>query len=89
MKIKMSQVSKILGKLIEVFEEEDQDYPNNSIVRSKERAINNVLNKITNDKVSQSKIVETIRHGMFGDDRTYVSICNGLRELGYKIVEGE
>lgn len=87
-KIKMSQIKKIFNLSFEIFEEQDNFYPDNRIVKNKERAINNILSKITPDTKEQCLILESIEKEMFNKkDYTYKPICDNLRSLGYTIVE--
>lgn len=88
-------MKEISGKLIveiqrlsiELFEAQDEYYPDGRVVRARERAIWNRLAKITNDKQEQVKILEAIESGNWRtDDLTYKPICDDLRKLGYEII---
>ncbi|MBR8723222.1 hypothetical protein IX325_001539 [Fusobacterium necrophorum subsp. funduliforme] len=87
--IYMSQIKKIAILCLEVFEEQDNVYPDMRTVRNKERAIKNVLNKITEDEEEQRKIYNAIDNEILNyEDCTYKPMCNNLRALGYTVVEG-
>lgn len=71
---------------MELFEALDEDYPDNRVVKAKERAIYNRLNKITDDKVLKEKIRLCIQQNMWNmNDITFRPICNELRKLGLEI----
>lgn len=71
---------------MELFEALDEDYPDNRVVKAKERAIYNRLNKITDDKVLKEKIRLCIQQNMWNmNDITFRTICNELRKLGLEI----
>lgn len=87
--IYMSQIKSIAILCLEVFEEQDNVYPDMRTVRNKERAIQNTLRKITKDKEEQRKIYDAIDKEIFNyEDCTYKPMCNNLRALGYTVVEG-
>lgn len=85
--IKMSQIVKITKLWLDIFYEEDSDYPNYRVIKPKERAIDRVLESITSDKEEQKKVYKTIIKKIFSTE-TYKPICDDLRALGYTIVEG-
>lgn len=71
---------------MELFEALDEDYPDNRIVKAKEKAIYNRLNKITDDVVLKEKIRLCIQQNMQNmNDITFRPICNELRKLGLEI----
>lgn len=71
---------------MELFEALDEDYPDNRIVKAKEKAIYNRLNKITDDVVLKEKIRLCIQQNMWNmSDITFRPICNELRKLGLEI----
>ena len=87
MKIEFKYIVQIQRLEIEIFETLDDDYPDNRVVRAKERAIYNRLNKITDDVVLKEKIRLAIQQGMWDwRDNTYKPICNNLRNLGFEII---
>ncbi|WP_339980450.1 hypothetical protein [Fusobacterium necrophorum] len=87
--IYMSQIKKIAILAVEIFEEEDNNYPDRRVIKNKERAIKNVLNKITEDEEEQRKIYNAIDNEILNyEDCTYKPMCNNLRNLGYTVVEG-
>lgn len=87
--IYISQIKKIAILCLEVFEEQDNVYPDMRIVRNKERAIQNTLKTISKDEEEQRKIYDAIEKEIFNyEDCTYKPMCNNLRALGYTVVEG-
>ncbi|MCF0163361.1 MAG: hypothetical protein HUJ88_12400 [Fusobacterium necrophorum] len=87
--ISMSQIKKIAVLALEVFEEQDNVYPDMRTVRNKERAIQNTLKIISKDKGEQRKIYDAIEKEIFNyEDCTYKPMCNNLRKLGYTVLEG-
>lgn len=71
---------------MDLFEVLDDDYPDYRIVKNKERAIYNRLDKITNDRVLKEKIRLVIQHEMWDtEDHTFKPIFNKLRELGVQV----
>ncbi len=88
--IKMSTIAKIQRCTMRIFEAQDQDYPDNRIVASNERAIQHYLDDITSDTNEQCKILNAIESENFNTkDYTYKPICDNLRALGYEVVEGQ
>ncbi|KDE67266.1 hypothetical protein MVQ18_09740 [Fusobacterium necrophorum] len=86
--IYMSQIKKIAILALEVFEEQDNIYPDMRTVRNKERAIQNTLKIISKDQEEQRKIYDAIEKEIFNyEDCTYKPMCNNLRNLGYTVVE--
>lgn len=80
-------VSEIQKLSIELFEAQDEDYPDGRVVKAKEKAIWNRLAKITSDKKEQGKILDAINHGNWRTDAlTYKPICDELRNFGYEII---
>ena len=89
--IKLIWIAKIQRATIKIFEAEDCDieYVDRRVVKSNERAINTYLNKITEDKDLQQKIMKIIHENNFNsEDQTFRPICNELRKLGFTIKEG-
>lgn len=78
---------KITNLWLDIFYEEDSDYPDYKVIKPKERAIDRVLESITSDKEEQKKVYKTITKKIFSTE-TYKPICDDLRKLGYAIVEG-
>lgn len=86
-KIELKDIKKLQHLYMDIFYEEDEDYPNRRIVSNKERAVQRILDKITNNKEIQNNIYNTIIHYTWDNtDYTFKPICDGLRKLGYKIV---
>lgn len=87
MKIRLKDIAKIQRLEMEIFEEEDSFPVDNRIIKNKERAIYNTLNKITMDWDKREKIRDCIYKNMFNqEDTTFKPICDGLRALGYEVV---
>ncbi len=88
--IKMSTIAKIQRCTMRIFEAQDEDYPDNRVVVSNERAIQHYLADITSDTNEQCKILNAIESENFNTkDYTFKPICDNLRQLGYEIVEGK
>ena len=86
-KIKLKDIQKLQHLYIDIFSEEDEDYPNRRIISNKERAVQRILDKITNQKFNQIEIWKVIQIKSWdATDNTYMPICNRLRELGYEII---
>lgn len=72
---------------MDIFYQEDDDYPNYRIIAQKNRYIQRTLNKISRNKDVQNEIYDTIIHKTWNnEDMTFKPICNALRNLGYKII---
>lgn len=90
MEIELKDIIKLQHLYIEIFYEEDEDYPDCRVIRAKEKAVQRILNKITNNRFNQAEIWKVIQIKSWDDsDKTFKPICNRLRELGYKIKKGE
>ena len=88
--INLIDIAKLQKLYIDIFEEEDCDYPDYRIIRNKEKAVERILNKITNDEEEQRKIYDIIVHESWNmNDRTFKPICDGIRALGYKVISKE
>lgn len=87
MKIRLKDIVKIQRLEMEIFEEEDGFPVDNRIIKNKEKAIFNTLNKITMDWDKRAEIRDCIYKNMFNtEDTTFKPICDGLRDLGYEVV---
>lgn len=85
--IEFKNIVKLQRLYIEIFEEEDNDYPDRRIIANKESTAQRVLNKITNNRFNQGEIWKVIQLKSWdATDNTYKPICDRLRELGYKII---
>ena len=81
------KIAKIQKLYIEIFEEEDCDYPDYRVIRPKENAIFKILNSFTQSREKQNEIYDIIIHKTWDmSDKSYKPICDGLREKGYKII---
>lgn len=89
-KIELKDIKKLQHFYIDIFSEEDEDYPDRRIIRNKERAVQKILDKITDRKFNQIEIWKVIQLKSWdATDNTFKPICNRLRELGYEIVNNE
>ena len=90
MNIDFKDIVKLQRLYVEIFEEEDCDYPNRRIIAPKEKAIERILNKITNDNTKKQEIYRCVCEGTWcWEDNTYKPICDRLRDLGYVIKESD
>lgn len=86
-KIELKDIVKLQHLHIDIFTEEDEDYPNKRIISNKERAVQRILDKITDKRFNQIEIWKVIQVKSWDTtDDTYRPICNRLRELGYEII---
>ena len=84
--INLIDIKKLQKWYIDVFEEEDSDYPNYVVIGQKNRHTQRILNKITPDREEQRKIYDIIVHESWNmEDRTFKPICDGIGALGYKV----
>lgn len=87
MKIDFKDIVKLQRLYIEIYEEEDGYPVDYRIVKNKERAVQRILDKITNDKFNQGEIWYIIQTKTWDrEDNTYRPICNALRSCGYEIM---
>jgi hypothetical protein len=87
-KIELKDIVKLQHLYIEIFTEEDEDYPDRRVIRAKEKAVQRILDKITNNRFNQGEIWKVIQLKSWdSNDKTFKPICDRLRELGYKIVK--
>ncbi len=88
--IEFKDIVKLQKLYIEIFEEEDNDCPDGRIIANKERAVQKILNKITDNRFNQGEIWRVIQIKSWDStDNTYKPICNRLRELKYKITSNK
>lgn len=81
-------IVKIQAATMRLFEAEDDWHPDYRAVRANERAIQTWLDKITDDEDEQREILRIIEQGNWNrEDKIFKPICDGLRKLGYEIVE--
>lgn len=86
-KIELKDIVKLQRLYIDIFTEEDEDYPNKRIINNKERAVQKILDKITDKKYNQIEIWKVIQITSWDTtDNTFKPICNRLRELEYEII---
>ncbi|WP_068449191.1 hypothetical protein [Caviibacter abscessus] len=85
--IKSYDVAKIQRLSIEIFEEEDNYYPDYRIITNKWRAIDRILHKMSDDEDERRKVYNSITdHNFNSSDYTYKPICDDLKSLGYEII---
>lgn len=86
-KIELKDIKKLQHLYIDIFSEEDEDYPDRRVINNKERAVQRILDKMTDKKFNQIEIWKVIQIKSWDTtDNTYRPICNRLRELGYEII---
>lgn len=86
-KIELKDIQKLQHLYINIFLEEDEDYPDHRVINNKERAVQRILDRITDKKFNQIEIWKVIQLKSWNNtDNTFKPICNRLRELRYKIV---
>ena len=86
-KIELKDIVKLQHLYIDIFAEEDEDYPDKRVISNKERAVQRILDKITDKRFNQIEIWKVIQVKSWDTtDNTYRQICNRLRELGYEII---
>ena len=86
-KIELKDIKKLQHLYIDIFSEEDEDYPDNRVINNKERAVQRILDRITDKKINQIEIWKVIQIKSWDTtDNTFKPICDRLRELGYKII---
>lgn len=86
-RIELKDIKKLQHLYIDIFSEEDEDYPDNRAINNKERAVQKILDKITDKKFNQIEIWKVIQIKSWDTtDNTFKPICDRLRELGYKII---
>lgn len=88
--INLIDIVKLQKWYIDIFKEEDSDYPDYRVIGQKNRHTQRILNKITPDKEEQSKIYDIIIHESWNTkDNTFKPICDGIRSLGYEVMSKE
>ena len=86
-KIKLKDIVKLQHLYIDIFSEEDEDYPDNRVINNKERAVQRILDRITDKKFNQIEIWKVIQiQSWDAADNTFKPICDRLRNLGYEII---
>lgn len=86
-RIELKDIMKLQHLYIDIFLEEDEDYPDSRIINNKERAVQRILDKITDKKFNQIEIWKVIQIKSWDvADNTFKPICDRLRNLGYEIV---
>lgn len=89
-RIELKDIKKLQCLYIDIFSEEDEDYPDNRVINNKERAVQRILDRITDKKFNQIEIWKVIQLKSWdATDNTFKPICNRLRELGYEIINNE
>ena len=86
-KIELKDIKKLQHLYIDIFSEEDEDYPDRRVINNKERAVQRILDKITDKKFNQIEIWKVIQIKSWDTtDNTFKPICDRLRNLGYEII---
>ena len=86
-RIELKDIKKLQHLYIDIFSEEDEDYPDGRVINNKERAVQRILDRITDKKFNQIEIWKVIQIKSWDTtDNTFKPICDRLRELGYKII---
>ena len=86
-KIELKDIKKLQHLYIDIFSEEDEDYPDRRVINNKERAVRRILDRITNKKFNQIEIWKVIQIKSWDTaDNTFKPICDRLRNLGYEII---
>nr|DAL21484.1 MAG TPA_asm: hypothetical protein [Caudoviricetes sp.] len=83
-KIKLKDIVKLQHLYIDIFSEEDEDYPDNRVINNKERAVQRILDRITDKKFNQIEIWKVIQIKSWDTtDNTFKPICDRLRNRRY------
>lgn len=86
-KIELKDIVKLQHLYIDIFTEEDEDYPDGRIISNKEKAAQRILDKITDKRFNQIEIWKIIQLESWNTiDNTVKPICSRLRKLGYEII---
>lgn len=86
-KLKLKDIVKLQHLYIDIFSEEDEDYPDRRIISNKERAVQRILDRITDKKFNQIEIWKVIQIKSWdATDNTFKPICERLKNLGYEII---
>lgn len=86
-KIELKDIQKLQHLYIDIFSEEDEDYPDHRVINNKERAVQRILDRITDKKFNQIEIWKVIQiQSWDATDNTFKPICDRLRNLGYEII---
>ena len=86
-KIKLKDIVKLQHLYIDIFTEEDEDYPDRRIISNKERTVQRILDKITDKRFNQIEIWKVIQLESWNTtDNTFKPICDRLRKLEYEII---
>lgn len=86
-KIELKDIQKLQHLYIDIFSEEDEDYPDHRVINNKERAVQRILDRITDKKFNQIEIWKVIQiQSWDAADNTFKPICDRLRNLGYEII---
>ena len=86
-KIELKDIKKLQHLYIDIFSEEDEDYPDGRVINNKEKAVQRILDRITDKKFNQIEIWKVIQIKSWdATDNTFKPICDRLRNLGYEII---
>ena len=85
--IDLKDIKKLQHLYIDIFSEEDEDYPDGRVINNKEKAAQRILDRITDKKFNQIEIWKVIQIKSWdATDNTFKPICDRLRNLGYEII---
>ena len=85
--IVLKDIIRLQHLYIDIFTEEDNDYPDKRIIVNKEKAVERILSKVTLNKEEQNRIYNIIIHESWNQkDKTFKPICDEIRKLGYKVI---
>lgn len=84
-RINAYHIMRLQAATIRKFAAEDSDYPDWRAIRANERAIQNWLDKITDDVDEQRQILDVVERGNWNEDITFKPIFDKLRALGYEV----
>lgn len=86
-KIELKDIVKLQHLYIDIFTEEDEDYPDRRIISNKEKAVQRILDKITDKRFNQIEIWKIIQFESWNTtNNTFKPICDRLRKLEYEII---
>lgn len=84
--VKIIDLIKLLYGVANLFEAQDENYPDGRTVAARERAVGHYLGKITSSAEEQRKIREAAEHSLWALE-TLETLEKQMRELGYEIEE--
>lgn len=93
--ITVGQIARAYSLYIDIFSEEDGDYPDRRVIANKEGAIDRLLRRMVgDDKELLDKASDIVCHlrpytndGV--DDGSWKPLCDDFRKLGFIVVDGD